>query len=266
MTGTAADPFSVAGRCIVITGGGGGLAATLARVLVERHANVVITDVNETALAQVAAEVPGIVSIAGDTTRPRDMQAVMSACEETFGAADVLVNSAAIGCHTAPQDLSLDEWRRVIDVDLTGYFVASQQFALNVIGNGRRGVIVNLSSIASPSAIGRGNIAYSVAKAGIDGMTRELALEWAVFGIRVNAIQPCQIATESLGTLIRTGVVKEPELIRGIPMGRLATASDVIGPVIFLASAASAFITGVCLPVDGGNLAMNAGASLPAIG
>ena len=127
------------------------------------------------------------------------------------------------------------------------------------------GAIVNISSIAGSTALGRGNFVYR-AKHGVIGLTRELAIEWARAGIRVNAIQPCQFETAGLKPLLgdtsdaaRAMVAKFES---GIPLGRLGVPDDIVGPVIFLVSDAARMVTGAVLPVDGGNLAMNAGASL----
>lgn len=262
LNGGTDELFGMAGRVVVLTGAGGGLGSHLAVALAELGAHVVLTDIDGDALARVAARLPASVAVAADATDPDAVAGVLQAALDGFGAPDVLVNCAAIGCHTPPEDLALADWRKVIDVDLTGYFAFAAEFARVLIARGRGGSIVNLSSIGGASAIGRGNIAYSVAKAGVDGMTRELAIEWAGYGIRVNSIQPCQIATESLLRLLHDGVATERELVSSIPLGRLARAEDLLGPVLFLAGAASSFVTGVCLPVDGGNLAMNAGATL----
>jgi NAD(P)-dependent dehydrogenase (short-subunit alcohol dehydrogenase family) len=135
-----------------------------------------------------------------------------------------------------------------------------------MIRQGRGGSIVNISSIAGSSALGRGNFVYSVTKGGINQLTRELAVEWAHHGIRVNAVQPAQTLTPG----VRAGMLKDPRLdpatfqerlVRGIPLDRLGEPEDIAAAVVFLASDAAAFITGHVLPVDGGNLALNAGGS-----
>ena len=149
-------------------------------------------------------------------------------------------------------------------MSLTGYFLCAQQAIRRMLAQGG-GSIVNIGSIAGVSALGRGNFPYSVAKAGVGQMTRELAVEYAGQGIRVNAILPAQVLTPSF----RQGLLDNPQfseklrqrLLTGIPLNRLLEPEDFVGPAVFLCSDAAAVVTGVLLPVDGGNLALNAGGS-----
>jgi NAD(P)-dependent dehydrogenase (short-subunit alcohol dehydrogenase family) len=133
-----------------------------------------------------------------------------------------------------------------------------------MLAAGRGGSIINFSSIAGVSALGRGSVAYSAAKGGVIQLTRELAFAWAGNGIRVNAILPCQFLNDWW-----RGNTTDPDrqallerVLSAIPLGRLGEPEEIVGPVLFLASAASSMVTGILLPVDGGNLAMNAGASI----
>ena len=178
---------------------------------------------------------------------------------------DVLVNamSGPIDRHS-PEVFPLEEWDYTLKADLTSYFLSSKYVAQNMISNSTKGSIINFGSIASMSALGRGSLAYSVAKAGILQLTRETAFAWAPHGIRVNAILPSQFKNSWWESIIESG--EHPELLNrvltGIPLGRFGEPSEIVGPVVFLASEASVMVTGVILPVDGGNLSMNAGASL----
>lgn len=263
------DPMDLSGRVAVITGAAGGIGTAVATHLGEQGAHILVADTDADLLAALDAQLNdrGVNSITytGDVSDPETVVGMINSAEVEFGTVDLLVNNAAVTSHTRPEDLPVAEWRRVIDVDLTGYFLLAAEVGRRLLAAGKPGTIVNISSIGGSSALGRGNFAYSVAKGGVLQLTRELAVEWAGANIRVNAIQPCQVNTPALRALIgnsdnRDGLLKE--ILRGIPMARLVEAEDVAAAVHFLSSSASAMITGITLPVDGGNLAFNAGGSL----
>jgi len=134
-----------------------------------------------------------------------------------------------------------------------------------MIARGQGGSIVNVSSIASASSLGRGNLAYGASKSGVNQLTRELAVEWAHHRIRVNAIQPCQFLNDSWRAMA-ADPSKSPlvqRVLSGIPMGRMGEPREIVGPVLFLVSDAASMVTGALLPVDGGNLALNPTGSVP---
>jgi NAD(P)-dependent dehydrogenase (short-subunit alcohol dehydrogenase family) len=255
--------FDLSGRTALITGGAAGIGLATARHLGLAGAAVVLNDLRETVLVEAVRSLTddGIAArgLAGDVSD----EATVARIAADAGPVDILVNNAGLGCHTHPERLTVEEWNRVIAVNLTSAFLMSRAIAGAWIASGRRGVIVNTSSIGGSSALGRGNMAYSVAKAGLNQMTRELAVEWAGAGIRVNAIQPCQVSTPGFAHLVETpgpeGKALLERMLRGIPVRRLAVAEDVAAAMHFLVSDASAMITGVMLPVDGGNLALNPG-------
>ena len=177
-----------------------------------------------------------------------------------------MINNAAQGIHTPPQDTSVAEWDRVMDTSLKGYFLNAREFSKLILKARKPAAVVNIASIAGSSAIGRGNFVYSTAKGGVIQMTKELAIEWATANIRVNAIQPCSVNTPGWRRWVETegekAKVLMSRLLQGIPLGRVAEPEDIANAVHFLASDASAMVTGVILPVDGGNLAFNAGGNL----
>lgn len=261
--------FDLGGRVAVVTGAASGLGRAMAVGLAAHGADIVGADIDEASLAETLGQVQASgrrgLAVACDTSDPAAVAHLFDECDRRFNQIDILVNNAGIGSHARPEDLSLEEWERVIGVDITGYFLCAQAAGRRMIARQRGGSIINISSIAGSSALGRGNFAYSVAKGAVNQFTRELAVEWAKHKIRVNAIQPCQIRTPSLQRLIDDPQFDSDRLVNrfltGIPMNRLGEPADLVGPAVFLASDAAALVTGVLLPVDGGNLALNAGGS-----
>jgi NAD(P)-dependent dehydrogenase (short-subunit alcohol dehydrogenase family) len=177
---------------------------------------------------------------------------------------DILVNAPYTFARVKPEELTLDEWNKAIAVCLTGFFMCSQQAGRRMIAQGTGGSILNIGSIGGQNSLGRGNFVYGVAKSGVHQMTRELATEWAKYNIRVNAILPSQTRTAGVRRWLedpKTDPKTVDRLLVGIPMNRLGEPEDMVGPAIFLVSDAACYVTGTLLPVDGGNLALNAGGS-----
>jgi NAD(P)-dependent dehydrogenase (short-subunit alcohol dehydrogenase family) len=262
--------FDLTGRVAVVTGAASGLGRAIAKGLAAYGAAVFAADVNEVGLTET---VDAVRSAGGraegahcDVSDEAAVAALFAAADAAFGRCDILVNDAFTPVVRAmPQDFPLDAWERSIAVNLTGYFLCAREAGRRMIAQESGGSIINISSIAGSSALGRGNFVYSVTKHGVNGLTRELAIEWARYGIRVNAIQPSQFLTPA----VRAWIEESPDpdalrvqLLRGIPLDRIGDPDrDMVGPVVFLASDAAAMITGTLLPVDGGNLAFNAGGS-----
>ena len=262
--------FDVTGKLAVVTGAAGGIGMAVCRQLGGAGATIALVDIDEQALATGKAELNsrGIHSkqFLGSTAIEADVIRIYKEIYESMGVPDILVNNAAQGTHTPPQETTVDEWNRVMDTSLKGYFLNAREFSRLVLAVKKPGVVVNISSIAGSSAIGRGNFAYSVAKGGVNQLTRELAIEWAQAKIRVNAIQPCSVNTPGWRRWVETegekAKVLMTRLLEGIPLGRVAEPEDIANAVHFLSSDAASMITGTILPVDGGNLAFNAGGNL----
>jgi NAD(P)-dependent dehydrogenase (short-subunit alcohol dehydrogenase family) len=261
--------FDLTGRTAVVTGGGGALGTAISQGLAAAGASVAVIDIrieNAERVVRTISDAGGHATAhAADLSSPTDVDTVFSSIDGHYGRVDILVNaiSAAVN-RFQPEEFPIDEWKTMLDSNLTSYFLCSRATARIMIREGRGGSIVNFGSIASVSALGRGNLAYSVAKGGVIQFTRETAFAWASHNIRVNSVLPCQFVNEMWSGALtdeeRTPVVEK--VLSGIPLGRMGSPAEIVGPVLFLASDASAMVTGIALPVDGGNLAMNAGASV----
>jgi NAD(P)-dependent dehydrogenase (short-subunit alcohol dehydrogenase family) len=262
--------FSLEARNAVITGGGGRIGGAIAHRLAAQGAAVVLVDINPEGLASVEGSITGAggkaFSVVGDVSTPEGVLAAVAASLRAVPQIDILINNAGRGSHTFPEDVTYEEWSEIFQLNLTGYFLMAQAVGRQMIERRIRGAIVMTSSTCAPAAMGRGNFAYSISKAGVNHLTRELALEWGCYGIRVNAIEPCQVDAPSMDDLLArddpSGTGLRERVLGGIPLGRLATPEDMAGPVAFLVSDAAAMVTGTILAVDGGNLACNAASSI----
>ncbi|MCU1491926.1 MAG: NAD-dependent epimerase/dehydratase [Acidimicrobiaceae bacterium] len=267
---TGLDLFDLSGRTAVVTGGGGHIGRKVAGGLAAAGARVALVDLNADSLEDAAEEIAGVgerpVTLVGDTSRPEGADAIVDQAVRALGRVDILFSNVGSGVHTVPEELSFEVFSDVIRINLHSGFLMTQGFGRHMIAEGIRGSIVSTSSTCGALAMGRGNFAYSLAKAAVNQLTRELAIEWGHFGIRVNAIAPCQLDTPGVLAMLDdpdpSGVSIGEHLLAGIPLARLATAEDMVGPVLFLASDAAAMITGTVIPVDGGNLAANSVATI----
>ena len=261
--------FNLSGRVAVVTGGGGALGQTTAAGLAEAGASVAVVDLSEENASAAAEEITAAggqaIGVGADLTSEDQVDGVFERVMQAYGRVDILVNAISAPVDRfAPEEFTVADWNFMLTSNLTTYFLTSKVAAKLMIAAGRGGSIVNFSSIAGVTALGRGNMAYSVAKSGVVQLTRETAFALAPHNIRVNAILPCQFVnawwSRQLADPVRVPLVDR--VVSAIPLGRLGEPHEIVGPVLFLASDAASMVTGILLPVDGGNLTMNAGASI----
>jgi len=246
--------FRLDGRLAVVTGAAKGIGRTLAAALAAHGADIAALDA-DAAVDDVAAD----IAAAGrrcrtavcDITREEQVTAVFAEIVREFGCLDVLVNNAGINLKGAALEQTRANFAPVIEVNLVGTFLCAQAAARIMVPR-RSGSIINISSIAGLRALGRGNNFYAATKAAILGLTRELAVEWAPHGVRVNAIAPGWVATGRVENYLRDRPQLRQSMEAAVPLGRIGDPRDLAGPVVFLASDASSLITGQVLVVDGG--------------
>ena len=253
------DPFKLDGQVAVITGGASGIGLATARTLARAGAAVVIVDTDragaEAAADTLGQEFSSALAICADVADEMAVDTAFAEIMARSGQIDVLVNCAGIAIRQAAIDLPLADWEKVVSVNMTGSFLTSRAAARLMIGTGRGGAIVQTASIMGLSGGGLyPNVSYQTTKGAIVNMTRALAVEWANFNIRVNAVAPTYVRTPFIQALLN-----QPELIERIkemtPLKRMAEPDDVAAAILYLASPAAAMVTGHTLPVDGGFLA-----------
>lgn len=248
------SPFSISGRTALVTGGAKGIGRACAEALAAAGAKVIIADMDEAA-GQATAKVLGGSFVRLNVTKKSEVDAVAAEITRQNGALDILVNNAGIVQNGPSEDVAMEDWQRVIDVNLNGVFYCAQAFGKEMVKAGK-GSIVSISSICgSVTVYPQPQAAYNASKAAVNLLTKSLAVEWAKKGVRVNAVAPGYTATE----LTLAGRSK-PEWfetwMRMTPMGRLGEPKEIANAVLFLASDAASYITGTVLMVDGGYTAM----------
>lgn len=250
---SGADAFAMTGRVCVVTGAGSGIGRVIALAMAREGARVAILARSPLGSAQTVLEITHAggraVAIECDTSDAASVAAASEQVAATLGPCDVLVNNAGILRSGALDTLALKDWNEVLAINLTGYFLCAQAFGAQMRGRGR-GVLVHIASIAADHATPFGG-AYSVAKAGISMLSRQLAVEWGPHGIRSNTVHPGLIVTPmSQAFYDQPGVIERRS--QAVPAGRIGLPEDIAQAALFLASDRSAYITGQELTVDGG--------------
>jgi NAD(P)-dependent dehydrogenase (short-subunit alcohol dehydrogenase family) len=267
MTMTTKPPplFDLSGKLAVVSGAASGLGKASAQALAAHGATVVMLDRNEEGLATTASE----IAAAGGRAVPHvhDVSSFEAATrlfdwiDKEFGRVDFLANVAGESIMADPLAITTEQIHQVFENLVFGRFAHCRQAACRMFRQGG-GSIVNIGSIGGVSSLGRGHIAYAMAMGAVAQMTRELSTEWAGRGVRVNAILPAQVMNPGLEKRIASDPAMEEKWLSGIPRGRLGRPEDIQGLIVLLASDASSWITGTLIPMDGGNLAMNAGGTM----
>jgi 2-deoxy-D-gluconate 3-dehydrogenase len=254
-TPSITELFSLEGKTAVVTGGAMGIGLAVADRLHEAGASVVIADPSGDrvdAVAQLERRRPGCAAAIGcDVSEEASVAELIDFAETQFGGIDVFVNNAGIYPTCPLLEVEAKLFRRVIDVNLIGLFLCTQAAAKSMVGSGREGSIVNITSIDAlhPSMVGLAH--YDASKHGAWGFTKNAALELAEYGIRVNAIAPGGVATPGVGATDPDAISMFEQMI---PMGRMGDADEIARVALFLASAMSSYMTGSQVVVDGGRL------------
>lgn len=247
--------FELRGEVAFVTGAASGIGAAVSRLLAAAGSRVVLADRNIDGARQVAEELGQGVgcAVALDVTQPDQVDRAFAAAREAFGAPTLLVNNAGASIRKSSFDLSLEDWRTVLDVNLQSVFLCSRAAARGMLDRGA-GAIVNIASIMGLSGGLYPNAAYHASKGGVVNLTRALAIEWAPH-IRVNAVAPTWVRTPFIAPLLKDNAAMQ-RIHDVTPMRRIAEPHEVAAAVLFLCSPAAAMTTGHTLAVDGGFLAV----------
>ena len=252
--------ISLEGKTAIVSGAARGIGAACARAFAEHGANVVLGDVLEDRCAETAGRIAadtGTATLAArcDVTDPADCASLLAACTDRFGGCDILLNSAGIIVPGSILDATVEDFDRVLAVNLRGSFLLGRVVARHMVERGRRGCIINMSSTNAVVTIPE-QLAYAASKGGVAQMTKAMAVALAPHDIRVNAIGPGTILTDMLKVVIADDEARRRILSR-TPMGRIGDPAEVASVAVFLASDHASYITGDTIYPDGGRLSLN---------
>ena len=254
MSKNVKELFDLTGRSAIVTGGSRGIGREMAEALAEAGANIMLCARRAEWLDETVADFRARGFKASgklcDVTKPDDVQTVVDEAVREFGGLDILVNNAGISWGAMPEDMPLNRWQQVLDVNLTGCFLFAQAAGREMLKNGN-GSIINIASISglTSSANGPFYSGYVASKAGLIGLTRELAASWGRRGIRVNAIAPGFFHSRLADAVID---IYERAIQENNVIPRIGAEGELKGITVFLASDASSYVTGQTIAVDGG--------------
>ena len=252
---TSGKLFDLTGRVAIVTGGNGGLGLGMALGLAEAGANIVVAARNQektaAALSQIQAQGVKAIGVTVDVNLESDISAMVGRTMEAFGRVDILVNNAGMTVRKEPQELSVDEWDQVLNVNLRAGFLAARDVYPHMKNQGG-GKIICIGSMFSIFGGGGSGAPYSSSKGGLVQLSKSLAVAWAKDNIQSNAILPGWFMTELTSTVPVTQPERFDLISRRIPTGRWGQPEELKGAVVFLASPASDYVTGAVLTVDGG--------------
>jgi len=250
--------FDLSGRVAIITGGSIGLGRQMAEGLAEMGAHLVLCARKKERCQEAAEDLQKLgvkaLALGCDVKSPASIQEVVDTALARFGRIDILINNAGISWGAPAEQMPLEDWTKVLDTNLTGTFLCAQAIGKVMIKQGR-GKIINVASVAGLGGAQRGTvqaIGYHASKGGVIAFTKDLACQWAAHNIQVNAIAPGWFPTHMSGWVIEH---KKELLLEQIPLRRFGNDHDLKGAAVFLASAASDYVTGHVLVVDGGQTA-----------
>jgi NAD(P)-dependent dehydrogenase (short-subunit alcohol dehydrogenase family) len=258
--------FDLTGRVALVSGAASGMGRAMSIALAEAGADLMLADRDIAGVENTAGEIQKLgrraVAVNCDVSEPQQIRRMFAQIDHDFGRIDFLGNVAGDGVLARPEEIPLEAVERTWRNLVFGRFCCCQEAGRRMLAAGR-GSIVNIGSLASVTALGRGHIAYSMAMGAVAQMTRELSTEWSGRGVRVNAILPAQVINAGLEQRMTADPALRDKFLSGIPRGRFGEPNDIKGIAVLLASDSSSWITGALIPMDGGNLALNAGGSIP---
>ena len=248
------DPSRLDGKIAVVTGSTSGIGLGIARRLGQLGARVVVNSRSDERAEQTAARLEregiAVVGAGGDVSTPQGVRKLFDRTLAAYGSVDILVNNAGTIVRLPAEELSLDDWQRILAVNLTGPFLCAQAAGRVMLAKGG-GVIVNVSSMLSHVSL-PGRVAYQASKRGLDAVTETLGIEWGRRGIRVVSINPGWVGTPLIDEAVRAGKLNIHDLERRTPLGRIARVEEIAEAVAFLASPAASFVNATTLLIDGG--------------